>query len=833
MTRQASTIPMSSAVVRASNILTFVLIAAILYVTKEIFIPLALAILFSFLLAPLVQKLERRGLPRVPAVVLVAGTLFLLLGMIGWIMVTQVIDLYNTLPAYEQNIEEKTSTLQGMETVLFTELEEGIGQIRDLTANVPGETTSAPDILPVQVVEPAPTPLAMISQWLNRLSGPLGMIGLVVVLTLFMLLRWSNLRERVLRLTGQGQLSVTTRAFDDASRRVSRYLLAQFSINVATGLIVAIGLMVIGVPNAPLWGLLSIVLRYIPFVGPLIAALFPVVMSILALPGWGQPLLTVALFVTIEMISNTFIEPWAYGSSTGVSPIGILVSALIWAWMWGPIGLLLATPMTVCLVVMGRYVPQLSIFHVMLGDDPVISDEARLYQRLLALDVADAMETIETFSRGRTTAGLYDLLLLPTLSMAERDRHTGKLEDQREECIYQTLTNAVIETRREAPTILKEPTVTGELQLSHHKGGILCLPAHDKADTLVCLMLQELLAEADRTSLVIDDTVLVNEMVDLVGVYEAQLVVVSAVPPNTAHFALPLTKALHAHYPSLKIIVGLWDEPSRKATNVLLNAGAYRVVNRLEDAVTAVKQADPPQSGPDEFAQSILESLKSFDTSVAESLIDQVVAAYGLERLFCEAIQPTLYRIGEEWSEGTMTVEQEHFASDFFRTRLAKLSAHLPPTKPDAPRAIAACAPDEQHEIGLFLLTLLLRQKGWNVIYLGQRVPGDGIPALIATSQPRVVLFSASRKEAAAGLIDTVKRVHATLDDPPAFVFGGQGFTDESWLDTEIPGTVLRGDAPDAVRYIVEAFPTRENSRRVQAKRAPAPIQASAGYPGS
>ena len=377
-----------SALVSIRNVLLTAFVVAILYFARDLLIPLALAALLTFLLAPLVSRLER-WMGRIAAVLLVAAMIFSVIAMAGWVLTRQLVDLAARLPDYKVNIETKIHSLQLPSGGVFKRLSQTVEELKkDLRgsdeptvsessgkpATAVALPTKASPKLPVQVVETSEAnPLQLLQVIISPLLGPLGTTGLVVLLVIFMLLKREDLRSRLIRLIGQGNISVTTRAMDDANQRVSRYLLMQFVVNVIYGTAVAIGLFFIGVPNAILWGAFATALRFIPYIGPWIAAAFPVILSLAVSPSWMMPLITLGLFVLLELICSNMIEPWLYGSSTGVSSIALVVAAVFWTWLWGAIGLLLATPLTVCLVVMGRHVPQLAFLSVMLSDEEALS----------------------------------------------------------------------------------------------------------------------------------------------------------------------------------------------------------------------------------------------------------------------------------------------------------------------------------------------------------------------------------------------------------------------------------------------------------------------------
>ena len=398
----------AAALVGIWHVLLMAFVIATLYFASDLLIPLALAALLTFLLAPLVTRLER-WIGRIAAVLLVVTMIFSMIGMAGWVLTRQLVDLATRLPDYKVNIETKLHSFQLPSGGAFKRLSETVEELKKdfrgadapIVSQVPGKpgtavavpVSSAPT-LPVQVVETSKAnPLQLLQVIISPLLGPLGTTGLVLLLVVFMLLKREDLRSRLIRLIGQGRISATTHALDDANHRVSRYLLMQLVVNVTFGIAVAIGLFFIGVPNAVLLGAFATVLRFIPYIGPWIAAAFPIILSLAVSPSWMMPLLTLGLFVLLELICSNIVEPWLYGSSTGVSSIALVVAAVFWTWLWGPIGLMLATPLTVCLVVMGRHVPQLSFLSIMLSDEEALTPAEQCYHRLLTVGLNEASRT--------------------------------------------------------------------------------------------------------------------------------------------------------------------------------------------------------------------------------------------------------------------------------------------------------------------------------------------------------------------------------------------------------------------------------------------------------
>lgn len=409
------------------------LVIGALYVGREIFVPLALAILLSFVLAPPMLFLRRHGVPRIGAVVMVALLAFSIIASVAVAVGAQLVQLANDLPTYQRNIAAKVSGLRASAPGAGL-IERVTGTLENLQRQLnqsniaadhkpqPAQETAKREPVPV-VIEQGPTqPLQLIQSVLGPLIGPLATAGLVVVFVLFILIEREELRDRFIKLAGGSDLQRSTEAITEAARRVSRYLLMQLVVNVTYGIPIGVGLFLIGVPNAMLWGVLAAVLRFIPYLGPWIAAVFPIALAFGVDPGWWMLLSTIALFVVVELISNNAVEPWLYGSSTGLSSFAIILAAIFWTLLWGPVGLFLATPLTVCLVVIGRYVPTLEFLGVALGSDPVLTPAERFYQRLLAGNIEEAIEMAEDHVEAENSLAFYDGVAMPALRLAENDR---------------------------------------------------------------------------------------------------------------------------------------------------------------------------------------------------------------------------------------------------------------------------------------------------------------------------------------------------------------------------------------------------------------------------
>lgn len=411
-----------------------------LYLGREIFIPLAVAILFSFVLNPLVKLLRRIHVPRVPAVILVVGITFTLIFSIGIIMGRQVIQLADQLPQYQWTLREKIASIRST-TAGGGTIERASKVLSDLGAQLrggPRAPTPAPGVaaeptppervpVPVEIHSAAPDALQIVASMVGPVLAPLAMAGIVVVFVIFIMVQREDLRDRAIYLLGSGDLHRTTEALDDAGQRLSRFFLLQTTVNLSFGILMGIGLSIIGVPSAALWGILAGVLRFVPYIGALIGAMFPIAVAAAVDPGWSMALWTLLLFVLIEPLVGHVIEPWLYGQSTGLSPIAIVIAATFWTWLWGPVGLLLATPLTMCVVVLGRHVERMRFLFVMLGDEPAMSPEAGFYQRLLAHDVEELGEHMERAISDKSRAAGFDAVAMPALAMARRDASRGVL----------------------------------------------------------------------------------------------------------------------------------------------------------------------------------------------------------------------------------------------------------------------------------------------------------------------------------------------------------------------------------------------------------------------
>jgi predicted PurR-regulated permease PerM len=420
-----------------------------LYFARIVLIPFALALLFTFILTPVVKLLERIHFGRIPSALLVVLLSVGACGAVGWTVAKQFSQVVNQLPDYKANIRTKLTSLHWKSPHALDNASQTMTEIsKDLATAPTGQRsgdatlthptlmrpTPEPKPVPVEVVKSPALPLESMQNVLELLASGL----IVLVFTIFMLIRREDLRNRLISLAGDGNLHLVTQTLDDASARVSRYLLLQFVVNTCYGIFIGACLHFIGLPGALLWGVIVGTLRFLPYIGPPLGGIMPLLLSLAVFDGWTRPLMVLALFVFTELIVSNLLEPMLYGIHTGISSLAILVAAIFWTAIWGPIGLVLSTPLTVCLLVVGRHVPRLRFLQILLGDEPALTPDSRFYQRLLAMDHDEARQVLEKCLEGKTLEELYDSVLIPALSLAEQDRHQNRLEDEHQKFICQS-----------------------------------------------------------------------------------------------------------------------------------------------------------------------------------------------------------------------------------------------------------------------------------------------------------------------------------------------------------------------------------------------------------
>ena len=577
-------------------LLTVIVVVAVLRLAQDLFVPLALAVLLTFLLAPVVARLQHWRVNRLVAVIASIALALALIGGVGDVVFGQFSDLAHQLPHYEQHLREHIAHLRGFLRGGITDTLDAIerltGQIERLTP-VLGQSYG---VQRVEIVQPPASVFEIMKDFIGPLVKPLGWGLAVMVLVAFMLLRLPDLRERIIRLLGPRNLQATTAALDDAAARVSRYLLSQLLINAFTGLWVGIALALANVPNPGLWGALTLVLRFIPYVGVWAAAIMPFALSFAAFDDWTHPLIVIGAYGSVEMLNYAVLEPWIYAARTGVSPVALLLAAAFWTWLWGLAGLLLSVPITVCLVVMGKYVPQLEFLEVLLGDEPALEPYQQLYQRLLTSNRDEADQLLEEAMRKHSLREVCDIAIVPALRLLKADFARGALKPARRRAVLDQIQEWVDEL------------LEGLQRSSARSGGIawqpasvLCLPADDHGDVIVAKLLASVLIHRGIAARVATLERLEEEVEGAAGL---EAVVVSALPPEAIPPARAVVKRIRAHTESVPVIVGLWGQEHDldRATQRLEIVGVSRLETRVGDCVEEIERLrqapDPSRTLP-------------------------------------------------------------------------------------------------------------------------------------------------------------------------------------------------------------------------------------------
>ncbi|WP_082145526.1 AI-2E family transporter [Microvirga massiliensis] len=598
--------PANSSIVTAGGI---VLAIGGLYFGRDIFVPFALAVLLGFALTPLVNWFRRLKLPRMAAVLVAVTLAFILIGGITFVVGRQLVQLASNLPSYQNTISEKIRSLQAsapgggvVDRVTTT--------IQDLSKEISGEDKGEPsgpavggsppqqEPMTVRLERPQARPLEVIQAIVGPLLAPLATAGLVVIFVIFVLLEREDLRDRFIKLAGAGDLQKSTQALNDAAARVSRYLLMQLVVNLTYGVPIGIALYFIGVPNAVLWGLLAAVLRFVPYLGPFLAALFPIALAFAVDPGWSMLMWVIGLFLLAELISNNVVEPWLYGSSTGLSSLAIIMAAIFWTTLWGPVGLFLATPLTVCLVVIGRYVPQLEFLGVLLGSDPVLAPEERLYQRLLAGNLEEAVEMAEDYVDEHSSREFYDHVAIPALRLAENDRQRSTTDTNYRRLVASTATCVVrevaehIEDKASRSSANEEGAEGRDPSRPRTLGTpVLCIAGRTELDGAAAEMLAQVLEERGIGTRVLPP-ISVSEgalgQLDLTGVEVVCLSYLHAYPQVFARY---ICRRIRRRAPGVRLIVCCWNARphSGQAEDIARQMAADAAIVSLDTCVNQVE----------------------------------------------------------------------------------------------------------------------------------------------------------------------------------------------------------------------------------------------------
>jgi predicted PurR-regulated permease PerM len=568
-------------------IVTAVICVAALYFARSVLVPIALAVLFAFLLAPLVNLLQRAHLGRTGPVIVVVLLIAGLLTGLGWLVFNQAISLTTQIPNYRTTISRKIESFRGVRENGIGKAEATVNELgKELSSTIetpspddqanqnqkskhpllPGGSIAHP--VPVEVVQQN-SPITTVRELLGPIVGPLATLGIVMVFTAFILLRSEDLRDRLFALAGLNRFHVTTQAFDEATERVGRYLFFQFLMNLGYGTLFGASLYFIGVPNAFLWGVLSGLLRFVPYLGTMMGAAMPILLSLAVFDGWAKPLMVFGAFVVIEGLTSYVVEPLVYAAQTGVSSLAILVAAIFWAALWGPIGLLLSTPLTVCIVVIGRYIPQWEFLSVLLGDQHVLGTEVQLYQRLRRMDAEGARQVIDEFLKEGSIEKLYEFVITPVLIFIEKDRAEIGLGDAREQFVFHTLKEIIEELTVRAEVETQPQELETEVNIESLSTvvtagnkdiagcAVACIPSRDEGDEILGMMLAHLATRAGYNAQVVVPGSL-EDMMEEAAQQHCEVVYVSALPPYSVYNIRRLYKKLRVRFPKSRIAIGLW-----------------------------------------------------------------------------------------------------------------------------------------------------------------------------------------------------------------------------------------------------------------------------------
>ncbi|WP_151717773.1 AI-2E family transporter [Gemmobacter serpentinus] len=606
---------------------TIAVVAAVLHLGQEVFLPLAIAMLLTFALSPAVTWFRKRGVPLTASVLVVAFLAFSIIAAFSLLVASQLSTLARDLPTFQDNILVKLDGLkqQGGDSGLVARLTDMAAAINhqigdalpaDDATGANGDSAPRPDgPMQVEVIE-RQSPLDMLVNLVMPIVSPLATTGLVVVVVIFMLLEREDLRDRFIRLTGSNDLHRTTQVLEDAGSRVTNYLLIQLLVNVIYAIPIGLGLWLIGVPNALLWGLLTLVLRFVPYIGSVLSAAFPLFLAFAVSPEWNTLLWTAALFIVVELATSNIIEPWLYGSRTGVSPLAIIVSAIFWTWIWGPLGLVLSTPLTVCLVVLGRHIPQFALFDILFGDEPVLAPHARLYQRWLAGDTVESTFRAAEALEEDWLSDYYRDTALPALILAQADWSRGVLNAQQEDRLATTAMAMVEDLQTVA---MEEAAELGPASNTPENAPttprrVLSFGGRSALDDVAAAMLAQALIAEGAEARALGHQDLAPARLAALDAGSVDAVVLNFLDPAPSRLTLLHLRRLKRAMPHLRVGVVLWDMPDaladsaetlmvdRVAPDKIAEAeaiGADFVVTAMEPAIAEMLSLTEPRPLPE------------------------------------------------------------------------------------------------------------------------------------------------------------------------------------------------------------------------------------------
>jgi predicted PurR-regulated permease PerM len=580
---------------RLQPLLQVVILAFALFclgIAQEVFIPIASAMLLTFVLAPIVERLQCARCPRVVAVIVTGALAFSLLGALGCLLASQVTTLAADLPQYQSNLTGKVRELRRIGKTASLEkaqstVKEVIGELQKKDGAAPAQKTPQP----VVVENPAPVGFAGLRATLGPIAGVVASVGFVVVLVIFMLMERQRLLERLIRLAGTGRVTLTTKILTDAAERIGRYLQMQSLVNTGFGVAIGTGLFLIGVPYALLFGVLGALLRFVPYVGVWVTAGSAALVTLAVFDGWREPVMVLALFTLVELAIYLVIEPLLYSHTAGVSPLALLITLAFWTWLWGPIGLILGTPLTVCLVALGRHIPEMQFITVLFGDEPVVTTDVAIYQRLLKGDETGARAVLEEYVKEHAAADMHEEVLLPVLARARRDATRGSLTADESVFIAGAVRRIVEDLETEVLRAVRARD-EGERAVATASLRVLACPARDDVDAAALRLLASRVLDDGVRLDVTEPGTLTAEVLERVAATEPGVVVVVAVAQPALAHARYLIKRVRARFPDLPLVAACWSPPddADEACAALLDAGASDVATTLAEARERVLQ---------------------------------------------------------------------------------------------------------------------------------------------------------------------------------------------------------------------------------------------------
>ena len=623
-------IPASASGAPVESLVIVGVVTAALYLGRAIAIPVAIAVLISFSLGPAVSWLRRHYFARIPAILAVVVPVLFAVGAVAYVVTTEVGRLAGNIPAYRTNIETKVNNVANA-LPSRAALDRGTAFLRSLRAST--QKTPAPqrsfhshETLPqngadgkpiaVEIQNPELTPLDLVRTIVGPLVEPLSDTALVLLFVVFFLAEKESLRDRIIRLAGVRDLHRTTRAMDEAGTRVSRYLLLQTVVNVTYGSVLTIALYMLGLPNAALWGGLATMLRFIPYLGVVAASVLPLLLAFAVDPGWQMLAWTAGIFLALELVTGNVVEPWLYGSSTGLSAVALVLSAIFWTWLWGAIGLLLATPLTVCIAVVGRYVPQLAFLDILLGNQAPLRPHEAFYQRLLAGRPDEAVDQAEEYLRTHAMPAFLGRVALRALLLAERDRLRGALEDEYVKQVADGVREVLdtLDSRaRDQQELKRLPTIDSDV--------VICAAGRSELDEAASVLLAQALQGDERTVVVLPYAAAIHIALPDIDRARIKTVCLSYLDPEAVPHARYLARRFRRRIGTdISLIVAFWgmDQDVAKMEHARTETRADRIVQSLDAAVEAVKHADADKA-----------ALPADDEPDLEELAEQITRAIG------------------------------------------------------------------------------------------------------------------------------------------------------------------------------------------------------------